>query len=127
MKKTEITCDACGADLYDSGPQPMYRLTLASESVGSSSSFRYGTVAHADVKRPHHFCDLKCLDHWRSREKQHAAVIALRLDAWKQERGSKKSFGFSYPSPPEDTLAAWQAEAHASALAEFPVAKPPRR
>ena len=64
MIKTSITCDACEKDLSDSGPRPMFMLTLNASPVSSTSSIRYAIHVTPAIDRPHHFCGKRCLNSW---------------------------------------------------------------
>jgi len=66
MKKTEIICDACGRDLTDAGAMPTYRLALFPEAVPNSGGVICSVAVAPAISRPHHFCDLTCLDAWRA-------------------------------------------------------------
>lgn len=129
MRTEKVICDGCGADLTTRSNSVDYRLVLASEGKPG-----YGPGAYTDmmiypaIDRAHHFCDLRCLDHWRSREHHESALWREWHDRWKEEHGTKDATGRirSYPSTPEDVRKTRAAEFEAAALAAFPMSRPPR-
>lgn len=62
--KTEITCDACGADVQYTGNCVDYRLVLASQHKQPRSDVVTAMAIQPPIDRPHHFCGLPCLAHW---------------------------------------------------------------
>jgi len=71
MRKSEIICDGCDADLTYTGNSVDYRLVLTTE--GKTPWFvREGLTIGAmtdvnlepPIKRTHHFCGIPCLIKW---------------------------------------------------------------
>jgi hypothetical protein len=131
MKKVEITCDGCGRDLTTTSNSVDYRLVLASESKpGYGSGFYTDMMVYPPVDRAHHFCDLACLDHWRSREYHKSGLWREWNENWKTEHGTKhqrlsgEGFTWSYPVPPDDVVKEREAAFEAKALEAFPMQRP---
>ena len=104
MKTERITCDGCGADLK---PPRRYWLSLHPEGVHRAGA----------IMRDHHFCELGCLDQWRSRG-QH---IALAWHEWRESRVVVRGNLRCHPPPTEEERAEVAAEFEAAALAAFPM------
>lgn len=124
MREEKVTCDGCGADLTTRSNSVDYRLVLASESKPG-----YGPGAYTDmmkyppVDRTHHFCNLACLDHWRSHENCYAKLMSERWAQWKNEHGREDDDGRvrSYPCPPGETSDGWKTSARKEADKQFPL------
>lgn len=124
MRDEKVTCDGCGRDLTTRSNSVDYRLALDSESKpGRGDGFYTDMMIYPSIDRPHHFCGLKCLDHWSGRRLKRNALLGEKLDAWKAEHGTKDSDGRirSYLSPPREVSDAWDVDATAAALAAFPM------
>lgn len=65
MKKIEITCDSCGADLSQESSMPGYRLSLSCEPTPTGCVV-YSVLVYPPLDRPHHFCGTGCLKNWAS-------------------------------------------------------------
>ena len=123
MKTEKVTCDGCGADLTRRTNSVDYRLVLASESKpGHGSGFYTDMMIYPAIQRAHHFCDLACLDHWRGRERKYNAL-------WREDRDSRATkVGdrvYSYTELSEEDRAVKDAEFLSTALAAFPMERPP--
>jgi hypothetical protein len=123
MRETKVTCDGCGNDLSVRANSVDYRLVLQSESKpGSGDGFYTDMMLYPPVDRAYHFCDLKCLDHWRDHERLYAMLMNERMEAWIEQHGvDPGSFSSSYPLPPDDIRNAWIAESRATATEVFPL------
>lgn len=64
MKKIEITCDACGKDLTETGNCVDYRLALINENIQSVGGFVTSAMRYPAIKHNAHFCGMKCLKQW---------------------------------------------------------------
>lgn len=64
MKTTTIICDACGADLTQTGNCVDYRLHLAVQGIPNTSGF--ATLMHIDPPMDGNkdFCGTRCLTKW---------------------------------------------------------------
>lgn len=123
MQTIEIKCDECEADLTYTGNCVDYRLVLAPENIAIRPGVGAVTAMgiYPDLKRPHHFCRLACLDRWRDRERHYNKLRRERSDNWAEERGTVHPGGMrSYPCPPQETIDAWDAECRAAAVKAFP-------
>ncbi len=122
MRFEKVTCDGCGDDLTTRSNCVDYRLVLASESKpGYGAGCYTAMMIYPAIKRTHHFCDLKCLDHWRNREQHYDKLWKKCWDTWVAEKGKTHGNWSSYPEMPDDVRAAHDAEFRAAALAEFPL------
>lgn len=65
-KRTEVTCDGCGADLTSTENREAYRLGLYNEElpVVSRSGVVTCMASYTAIPHSHHFCDLRCLRKW---------------------------------------------------------------
>lgn len=61
MKKLEITCDTCGADITTTGPMPAHRLELRAVDLPQTGGFTYAVMNYPPIDRDYHFCGIKCL------------------------------------------------------------------
>src|SRR6185312_9710099 len=131
-RKTEFTCDGCGEDLTYTGNCEDYYLVVTYGSKQPwyvKEGLRGGAVTSMakspPVDRDYYFCDLKCLDYWRSRRHHFEKLTATWWDQWKAERGTPDRDGKirSYPCPAEETWKARNAEFEAAALVAFPMSR----
>ena len=125
-KTVHIICDGCSRDITTTANCEDYRLVLSSESKQGYGGGSYTMMAISPpVDRTFYFCDLPCLDQWRSRAHHEGAAWKVWWDKWKDKRGTKNTDGriFLYPSPPQETTDACRAEFKAAALAAFPMEK----
>lgn len=126
-KTVKITCDGCGRDLTYTGNCVDYRLVLAPENkaIYPGAGAVTDVILSPPVKRPFYFCDLSCLDHWRSRENHKAALHHAALEKWIDERGTREGVNgatyTSFPSRPREQQKQLDAEFTAAALAAFPM------
>lgn len=76
MSATEpvVTCDGCGKDLTVTGNCQDYRLVLGNQSIPPRRGFVTAMHIPPPIDGAKHFCRLKCLDDWRSRELAEAAA-----------------------------------------------------
>lgn len=116
MQTTEIKCDQCAKDLTYTGNCEDYYLTLHSSSKASRGGCVTLMAIRPPIGRAHHFCGLSCLDKWRDRERLYDKLMGERWNQWKEENGTKQEDGriYSYPSPPDDVYAVWEAESRAA-------------
>lgn len=129
MRTEKVTCDGCGHDLTTRSNIEDYRLVLASESKPGYGAGAYTCMAiRPPIERTHHFCTLRCLDHWRDRERYRAKLWREWNEKWKDEHGTKDASGqvTSWTSPPDDVRAERAAQFEATALEKFPVTRLPR-
>lgn len=129
----KIICDECLSDLTYTGNCEDYYLVLTVGSKapwfaaeGHSGGFLTAMAIRKPIDGTRHFCDLKCMDGYRDRERAYDVFLTQHWNAWKKEHGEKDDNGrvFSYPGPPEETHKGWKDESAAAALAKFP--KPDR-
>ena len=124
----QITCDGCDADLTYTGNCEDYRLVLGNENKptfpGAGAVTAMGI--YPPIDRTHHFCDLRCLDYWRDRERHSNKALREQSDKWKELHGTKDADGRirSWPSTPQDILDTWRTEAKEAALSAFPMKRP---
>lgn len=122
MRIETVTCDGCGADLTVTSNMVDYRLLLASENKPGYGGGAYTAMGkYPAIGRDHHFCNLECMDHWRSREKRYASLFESKLDGWIGEKGTRTERSSSFPEPPPEIRKAWKDECRAAADAEFPM------
>ena len=123
----ERACDGCGADLTHTGNCEGWCLTLSNTAIGGGFVTSM-TISPKLKGGTHHFCDLLCLDHWRSRKQRESALWNNWWQTWRTEKGKNLGDGItSYPTPPDDVTDPLKAEFTAAALAEFPMERPQGR
>ena len=68
MKKTEVTCDQCGADLTYTGNCEDFRIVLGNEGVPIAPGIGAVTAMAIcpPLKGTSHFCGVNCLGKWVS-------------------------------------------------------------
>lgn len=127
-KSVEIKCDACGNDLTRTSNCEAYRLVLANENIASRGGVVTAMAMYPDLNHDHHFCGIRCLDHWTDRRRHYDNLWRAWNDKWKDEHGTKDSNGRvrSYPGASEDVRKACVAEFSAASLVAFPMAMPPK-
>lgn len=64
----KITCDACERDLTYTGNCVEYRLALNVESIPANSGFVTLMHLSPDIDGSKHFCGLRCLKKWASKD-----------------------------------------------------------
>jgi hypothetical protein len=122
MKTTDIRCDGCGGNLLYTGNSIDYRLALNVERKPSRGGFVTDMMIYPPLERDHHFCDLRCLDHWRSRENHKNDLWRAWWEKWKEEHGTRHGGGMvSYPDPPQELRSEKKAEFELAALSAFPL------
>jgi hypothetical protein len=123
-KTTKVECDGCGHDLTTRSNCVDYRLVLCAESKpGRGSGFYTSMMIYPPVERDYYFCDLGCLDQWRSHQNHKNALWQKFMNKWKEEKGERCGNGISYPDLPPESRAACKAEFEAAAHAVFPLNK----
>ncbi len=126
----KVTCDGCGTDITTRTNVADYRLVLGSETKPGYGAGVYTSMAiPPPVDRAYYFCDLGCLDHWRSREHHETSLRMAWWDKWREERGTRGSDGrfLSYPTPAHEVQKACDEEFKAAALVAFPMQRPKRK
>lgn len=118
MKIETVTCDGCGFDLTATDNCVDYRLVLETEGRPARSSFVTAMNVYIPLKRAHHFCNLDCLDYWRSREHAVEEFYQRRAAEWRAMPGNTGP-GFEY-SPGSERTAEWLKEGREVATTAFP-------
>lgn len=111
MKRETFICDGCGGDLTANTKRLELADTLPEAGL------------YPAIDRPHHFCDIACLDHWNGRELLYGNLRKERAREWAEEHGTKDDSGNVrfYPCPPQAALDTWKTECRAATLAAFPL------
>ena len=127
MRISKVTCDGCGRDLTSRTNMVDYRLRLTSEDKPGYGAGAYTAMGiYPSIDRDFHFCALRCLDHWRSRENHEAALWKSFYDKWKEEHGTNHDNGrggvyYSTPGTPDELHKRNKIEFAAAALEAFPM------
>jgi hypothetical protein len=123
MRKTEITCDGCGADITTTGNSVDYGLVLASEAKPHSGrGFCTDVMICPPIKCAHYFCRLACLDRWTDRRRYKDSLWNKATEQWKEEHGA--CIGdrlFSYPCRPQEMTEMLDKQFTAAAIEAFPM------
>ncbi len=122
----KVTCDGCGEDLTRTGNSVDYRLVLKNEAIPSVGGFVTSMPATPSLEGPAYFCDLACLDLWRSRENYCAALCKDWWETWRKENSVTDGRFTSYPVPSDDLCAEIKERFKAKALLDFPLKRPSR-
>ncbi len=132
MRTEQITCDGCGDDnVAFTGNCNDWYLQLANVSCDHRGN---GAVTMMNLSPPidrtAHFCSLKCLDLWRSRDLLRTKLWKEWHDEWREAHkptapsgyaGTSMKPFYSYTEAPDDVRAATSARIEVAVMAAFPL------
>ena len=90
MKKIEINCDMCEADLRYTGYMAEYYFTLSPTAKTNPGNSAFATALEPHIKRDHHFCGMQCLSDWTSKWADQMRAFKESRDTARQQHFEKK-------------------------------------
>jgi hypothetical protein len=119
-KVTTVTCDACDADLSETGNCVDYRLALLNQNIPTRGGFVTAMGKYPAIEHDCYFCNVGCLDLWRARENFAKELRRQWHEKWVDEYGERHAQWYSYPEPSKEILAARDQEITEQVAAKFP-------